>query len=163
MAEVVVADAGPLIALGRLDRLSLLPQIFERVLVPRAVYGETQFHPDRSDARAIALALREAIIVLDESVSGPVDLPGEVDLGEGEAEAIALAVRLGCGVLIDERQGRAVAAAMRLRVIGTLGVLVIARRRGLVPLLKPLLDELMKSGYHLSAELVQAALRQASE
>jgi uncharacterized protein len=52
---------------------------------------------------------------------------------------------------------------MHLRVIGTVGVLVIARRRGLVPLLKPLLENLMESGYHLSAELVQAALQQVSE
>lgn len=50
MAEIVVADAGPLIALGRLDKLSLLGAIFDGVIVPQAVYDETQSRPDLPDA-----------------------------------------------------------------------------------------------------------------
>lgn len=43
MAEIVVADAGPLIALGRLHKIELLAQVFEKAIVPRIVYDETQF------------------------------------------------------------------------------------------------------------------------
>ena len=66
-------------------------------------------------------------------------------------------------MLIDEKLGRAVAEELNLRVIGTLGVLVIARMRGLVPALKPLLEELSTSGHHLSPALIQGALRQVGE
>jgi len=109
LAEIVVADAGPLIAFG----LKLLP-------------------PD-------------------------------VELGEGEAVAIALAAGRGHGVLIDEKLGRAVAEGLSLKVIGTVGVLLIARKRDLIAAVKPLLEDLKASGHRLSEDLVVEALRRAGE
>jgi predicted nucleic acid-binding protein len=53
LAEIVVADAGPLIAFGRLDKFSVLSAIFDRVIVPQAVYEETQSRPATPDASAI--------------------------------------------------------------------------------------------------------------
>ena len=46
MAEIIVADAGPLMAFGRFDKLSLLGAICDRVIVPQAVYEETQSRSD---------------------------------------------------------------------------------------------------------------------
>ena len=155
MAEIVVADAGPLIALGRLRRIELLPQVFEKVIVPQAVFEETQFRPDLADAQAISDACRSGRFVVDSSPPDFAILPPDANLGFGEAAAICLAAALGHGVLIDEKLGRAVAEGLKLSVIGTVGVLLIARRRGLIPVLKPLLEELSASGQHLSAALVQ--------
>ena len=162
MAEIVVADAGPLIAFGRLHQIDLLGRVFERVVVPRAVFEETQRRPDLPDARAIVDAARSGVLFVDDSAPGSARLPG-ADLGEGEAAAILLAAERGHGVLIDDKQGRAVAAALNLRVIGTVGVLLIARQGGLIPAIKPVLEHLMASGYHLSEDLAHAALRQAGE
>ena len=163
MAEIVVGDAGPLIALGRLRKLELLPRLFHKVIVPRAVFQETQIRPDLADARAILAAERSGAFVLDDSPPKLETLPPDADLGEGETAAIALAAAYGHGVLIDEKHGRAVAVMLHLKVIGTVGVLLIARQRGLIPALKPLLEELSASGHHLSPGLVAAALRQAGE
>ena len=97
MAEIVVADAGPLIALGRLRKIELLAQIFETVIVPRAVFEETQFRPDLVDARAISAARQSGVFVVDDSSVSFVILPSDADLGDGEAAAICLAAALGHG------------------------------------------------------------------
>jgi len=90
-------------------------------------------------------------------------LPSDVELGEGEAVAIAFAAERGYGVLIDEKLGRSVAEALNLKVIGTVGVLLIARRRNLITAVKPFLDDLRTSGHRLSEELMRDALRRAGE
>lgn len=163
MADIVVADAGPLIAFGRLDKLSLLGAIFERVIVPRAVYEETQSRPELPDALAIRAAANGGSLQVDASAPDRPDLPGEIELGEGEAAAIALAAKLGYGVLMDDSQGRLAAAMLKLRVIGTVGVLILARERGLIPALAPVLEDLRASGYYLSDALIQAALQRVGE
>ncbi len=163
MAEIVVADAGPLIALGRLRKIELLARIFAKVIVPRIVFEETQSRPDLQDARAIVAARQSGVFIVDSSSAGSANLPADGELGDGEAAAISLAAALGHGVLIDDKHGRAVAATLNLRTIGTVGVLLIARRRELIPALKPLLEELKASGYYLSADLVQEALRRVGE
>lgn len=163
MAEIVVADAGPLIALGRLRKMELLAEIFERVIVLRVVFEETQSRPDLADALAISAAWQSGVFVVDDSSASSAILPSDADLGDGEAAAICLAAALGHGVLIDEKLGRVVAEQLNLTVIGTVGVLLIARTRGLIPALKPLLEELSASGHHLSSALIQGALRQVGE
>ena len=163
MAEIVVADASPLIAFGRLGQVGLLSQIFAKVIVPRAVFEETLFRPELPDAKAISEALRAGMLTVDESSSSLAQIPPDAELGIGEAAAIGLAVALGHGVLIDEKVGRAVAEERHLKVIGTVGVLLIARKRGLIPALKPALEQLSASGFHLSSRLIHEALRQAGE
>lgn len=158
MAEIVVADASPLIALARIDQLALLPQIFSRVILPIAVYSETQRRPTLPDAIAIRDAGRQALfLVYEESIGIVTGLPS--GLGEGEAAAISLASELGCGVFMDEKAGRAAAKVRGIRTIGTIGVLSLARNRGLIPALQPLIVGLQDSGYYLGSDLVEAALR----
>ena len=137
MAEIVVADAGPLIAFGRLDKFSVLSAIFDRVIVPQAVYEETQSRPEIPDASAIRVAAQSGALTLDASAPDRPNLPGEIELGEGEAAAIALAAKLGYGVLMDNLQGRSAASMLKLRVIGSVGVLILAKQRGLAPALAP--------------------------
>ena len=87
------------------------------------------------------------------------------ELDIGEAEAITLAVELGriC-VLLDEHRGRRIAARVYgLEVRGTLGVLTDARRRGLLPALRPTLERLVQGGIFLSPKLIDDALRTVGE
>lgn len=163
MAEIIVADAGPLIAFGRLDKFSVLSAVFDRVIVPQAVYEETQSRPATADASAIRAAAQSGALTLDATVPDRPDLPGEIELGEGEAAAIALAVRLGYGVLMDDLQGRSAASMLKLRVIGSVGVLILAKQRRLIPALAPLLEALRASGYYLSDALIQEALQRVGE
>lgn len=159
---MVVADAGPLIALGLLDALALLSAVHRRVIVPREVERECLARPDKPAVAAIGRAFAQGRLL--RQPDGPV-LPGQTiaSLGAGESAAIELAEALDAIVLIDERRGRAVAAARGLRVIGTVAVLLTARQRGHIPAIAPLLQALREGGYFLSDGLVAAALARAGE
>ena len=85
-------------------------------------------------------------------------------LGDGEQEAIALAVAIGAeAVLIDERAGRRVAEEVGLRVIGTLGLLLEAKRAGHIRTIRAELDKLLETSFFLSPQLYDQLLRLAGE
>ena len=86
------------------------------------------------------------------------------DLDRGEAEVIALAQELNADlVIIDERLARRHAKRLGLNLTGTLGVLLKAKRQGLLPAIKPLIDQLRHGGIWLSDALVAEALKLAEE
>jgi predicted nucleic acid-binding protein len=85
-------------------------------------------------------------------------------LGPGESEAISLALEIHADrLIVDERAGRRVAEALGIRVAGVLGLLVLAKQRGLVPFVRPHLDALLQSGFRADPELVKRILRRAGE
>ena len=156
--KVVVSDSGPLIALGRLDLLHLLPALFAQVQVPQAVIDECMARPQNADASRIQLALGQQWLMPCDVT--PVSIPG-LDLGE--RAAIARALELGAGLLADDKAARNYAAATGLVVIGTLGVLVLARRAGYIGAIRPLVDALRASGQRLSNAAVAQVLAAVSE
>jgi predicted nucleic acid-binding protein len=160
LAEVV-ADAGPLIAFGRIDRLELLSQVLGTVLVPDVVARECLADPLKPGARAIDAGLRSGLLsrVPDPKASER----AFVVLDAGESAAIGLAMQRAVAVLIDEKLGRRVAAHLGVAVIGSAGVLLAAKRRGLVAAVGPILDALMASGYRFSTDLVRTVLIRAGE
>jgi len=87
----------------------------------------------------------------------------KIDLGE--AEAIALALELQAGLLLmDERRGRIVATRYGLQVTGLLGVLIQAKRNHLIPIVKPLIDQLIEQvDFRVSDQLYTTILKIAGE
>lgn len=81
----------------------------------------------------------------------------------GEAEAVALASERGWPIVLDDRQARAVARRLDLQIVGTVAVLVRAKRQGLINTIGPLLDELSEKDFRISEALRQEALRLAGE
>jgi len=156
--RIVVSDAGPLISLGRLDQLPLLGALFAEVQVPDIVIDECLARPDMPDAQRIWQALASGLLLRCPAPS--MQLPG---LQPGESAAIGRALEIGAALLMDERAGRSRALALGLEVTGTVGVLVRARRRGLVGPLTPLLAALRASGQRLSDALVRQALADVGE
>lgn len=147
----VIVNATPLIALALLERLDLLRQMFEEVLVPAAVYDEVAFQgAGRPGAMAIAqadwlqVAAPEAVPTIEPMLMG---------LDEGEMQVLLLArERQPDWVLIDERHGRRVAKAMGLPVKGTLGILLAAALAGLLSRSEALeaLERLVEGGIRIS-------------
>lgn len=127
---VVVADTSPLNYLVQIDCEHLLPALFEKVLIPAAVWTEL----DHAGApRVVKEFLRSAPawLAVREAHAAP-DL-AQVGLHPGESEAIQLALDEHADLLLmDEKRGVRMARQLGLEVTGTLGVLVRAGRRGLI-------------------------------
>ena len=85
-------------------------------------------------------------------------------LGRGEAEALALAQREPAAVLLlDDLRARKVAERLQLRRMGTVALLGLAKREGLIERLKPCLEALVASGVFIRQELIDAALKEVGE
>jgi predicted nucleic acid-binding protein len=149
LREAVVCDSSCLIALERIGHLDLLPALFHPVQAPPTVLQEFGASPEW---------LR---------VEAPTDRALVVALGmlmdAGEAEAVALASERGWPIILDDRQARAVARRLDLQIVGTVAVLIRAKRQGLIEAIGPLLDDLAKNEFRLSEALRQEALRLAGE
>jgi predicted nucleic acid-binding protein len=160
----IVADTGPIIALSKIGKISLLKSIAEEVLIPPMVYKEL-FGKIGSESNEIDRALNTFIhlkkeITLDEATEMAL-----ADLGEGEKQAIGLASNLGEDVLllIDDRAGRRVAEKLNIATTGLVGLLVVAKEMGFVESVGPLIEDLRHSGYWLSDDLITTAKRLAGE
>ena len=158
----IVCNAGPLIALALAGQLRVLGELYQRVLVPEAViYEVTGAGAGRVGAEKVASSSW-----LERVPPGPSLEPLLAkELGPGEAAVISAAHRLGARlVLIDERRGRRIAEqAYGLRVKGTAGVLVFAKRAGLISAVRPCLEAMRSGGYYLSQRLFERALEEAGE
>jgi predicted nucleic acid-binding protein len=130
----VLSNAGPLMALGKLNRLDLLTELYEQVQIPRAVYTETVTQGlayGANDALTIKIFWQHQnwpIIDVAEKVLAA--YRPSVILDQGEIELLALAQTLSEYepplVLLDDEVARAEARRLHLRVRGTVGVLVEA-------------------------------------
>lgn len=153
MSAPVVSNSSPLIALERIGRLDVLRGLFETVSVPAAVVAEV------TPAMTLPAWIRQRDLtqtIIPAVLTAP--------LGAGEREAISLALEAGaCLVILDDRPARRTAQALSLPVIGTLGVLLAAKRRGLVPDVRSCLDELMQQDFRVSPRLREDVLRDAGE
>jgi len=159
-AELLVADAGPLIALARIDALGLLARKNLKVLVPAQVAAECTSQTDRPGADLIQKAIDQGVLQVISPVKDDerVITPG---LDEGERTAITLALARQAVLLIDDRIGRRQAVALGLTVIGTLGILLSAKRRGEVHAIAPMLGQFHAVGYFISPALAERALELA--
>jgi hypothetical protein len=158
----IVSNSGPLVALSAVFAFDLLRQLHGSILIPPAVYEEVVVAGSgRPGAREVSSSPW-----IQTAKSRPKPDPMLVEeLGSGEAEAIALAVEVRAQrLLLDDRRARRIAEiAYRLSVQGVAGVLVAARKRGLVETIRPLLVGMRAAGYHLSDRLILAACREVGE
>jgi predicted nucleic acid-binding protein len=158
---IVISDSSSLIAIAAVGHLEVLRGLYRQVIVPQAVWSEIT-RPNRPGAADIQSADWIAVFSVTNRalISG---LPRPVGLGE--AEAIVLAQELGADILlIDERRARKTAVELGLPVTGLLGVLLEAKRAGLITALKPILDQMEAVvAFRLKRSLYDATLRVAGE
>ena len=159
---IVVANAGPLITLARIDHLDLMPKMYGQVSIPPAVQREViNFGLQRPGATEIKEASWIQVVQIQDTIALNL-LRERLDLGESEAIVLALDIQADL-LLIDEARGRRVAEARGLNKTGTVGTLILAKQRGLIPAITPLLDNLMAAGFHMSPNLYQTAQSLANE
>lgn len=155
----IVCNTGPIIALAKIDRFELLRDLFETVVIPEAVLQEV-----RDDVSLSALASAQQWLKIGSVKNRLAVQVLQEDLDAGESEAIVLAAQINADLLIiDERAATNRARNLRLRTTGTLGLLLIAKDRALLNEIKPVLDELRRTGFHMSDELYHELLISADE
>ena len=152
-AGPVISNSSPLIGLEQIGLLHILESLFGEVRVPLAVVNEV----------APTVSLPEWIVCV------PVIQPlaaavMRISLGPGESEAITLALQEQARlVILDDRPARRVAAALGLKVIGTLGLLLAAKNKGLISAVTPAIQALATHHFHAAPQLVEQVLRDANE
>ena len=156
----VVLNNTPLVALWNLARLDLLGALFGDLLIPRAVYEE--FLAVSREKRRRALAASEFLRVAD--LADPQRALAYAGLHRGEAEVIALAEeRTARLVIIDDRRARRYAERLGFPRTGTLGVLLLAKERGLVKSVAAEITRLQEAGLYLGPILIAKARELAGE
>lgn len=156
----VVVNASPLISLFRSGQADLLPRLFRRIVVPDAVWNEVVVE-DKDDAVARELSAQSWPV--PESVN-PSPRVNAWNLGAGETAVLshALAHRPHRAI-IDDAAARRCAITLDIPVLGTGGIILLAKRRGLIPSIGASLEKLRAGGLWLSDELVTALKAQAGE
>ena len=157
---IVISDTTPLNYLVLIEQQELLVQLFNRVIIPQGVWKELQAEGTPESVRTWVdnkpdwLVVKQANFPADSALAA---------LGHGEQEAILLAQDLNADLLLmDDKDGRAEAARRNLIVVGTLGVLDAAAKRGLLNLPEAL-ARLQRTSFRASEELIRSLLEQDAE
>jgi predicted nucleic acid-binding protein len=157
----IICNTSPLQYLHQIGRLDLLPRLVSRIVVPTAVAAEL------AEGRRLGLdlPLPEALSWADlRKPRSEEVLRLAADLGSGETAVLALALEsTDAVVILDDALARRHAEVLGLRLTGTLGVLLDAKRAGLVPEVAPLLNDLQALGFRLSRKTRDAVVRLAGE
>lgn len=149
MKEKIIADSTCLIGLERINHLRLLKELYETVIIPPEVEKESGILKDwikvkKPDNTLLVYSLK---LIMD----------------SGEAEAIALASMMGKSIILDDKQARNIAKRMKLKVIGTVGILIKAKNAGIIHAVKPIIEDLERNNFYISENLKNEALIIAKE
>lgn len=157
----VVCNTSPLLYLHQVGHLELLRELYGRIQVPPAVRAELRAG---LDGGAPAPDIDKISWIHVQDLRDASLLPAIIDLGSGEAEAIALALAApGSLLILDDALGRRIAHVSGVTYTGTLGVLIRAKKDGLLPRVSPVLEALKETTMYLSRELIATVLREAGE
>ena len=161
MVDVWVCNSSPLIALARIQRLDLIESLTAEVVVPATVLLEIEAGADRD--RAVYAVRSSPRLRIRPDVEIPEAVRSwQLDLGESQVLAMSLQ-QPGCGVVIDDRAARRCAASFSIPMIGTIGIVALARQRGTLKSAAPVYEALRDAGLFVSPALVKAILAQFGE
>jgi len=160
----IISNTGPMIGLAKIDKLSLLNDLAEEVLIPPLVYREL-LGKYGWESNRIDLALKNFIKVTELS-----DISNEIEqvistLDDGEKQVISLGSITSHKfiLLLDDKAGRNAVKKLGLPTTGLVGVLILAKEKGLINEVSSLLEELRIHGYWLGDSLIKTAKKLAGE
>lgn len=151
MDKLIISDTSCLIALANIDKLTLLKDLYKEVIITQDVYLE------------FGGKLPEWIIITEvKNKQKQEELESKLD--KGEASSIALALELDNSILIiDEIKGRKVAKSLNIEIIGTIGVILLADKKGLIKDVVGIILRLVNKGFRLSDKIVDSILDKYSK
>lgn len=156
----VLANNTPLVAFWTVSKLGILKALFNEVLIPPAVNDEFLAFEKESRQKMLAHAPWIKVVPLD----NPTRSNAFAGLDRGEAEVLALAEEQNPSlVLIDERKGRQFAKRLGLPLSGTVGVLLLAKEKGLLTAIMPVLSAIQDAGLYFDVSLIEKVRQTAGE
>ena len=157
---IVISDTSVITNLIQLDSLSLLNQLFGRIVIPQKVFGELAKVPGQVEIIEQTDWI-EINPISDQKLFDRI----EKNVDPGEAEAIVLAIEMNAdALLIDEKKGRKIAQEYGITITGLLGILVDAKQENLIQGVKPILDRLIfEIGFRVSPKLYREILEKVNE
>jgi len=161
----VVSNTSPILNLAIVGQLDLLRQQFTEVLIPPAVLTELKPQVDFPGSASVRRALETQWLRVVELTDVHLSHALMLELDDGEAAAIALALELDIKqILMDERDGRTKANALGLHPVGVLGILLRAKRDGVLSSVATTVQALrQEAGFFVADDLLEAILREADE
>jgi len=151
MRKTIISDTSCLIVLTNIGELDLLKNLYGQIMTTAEVaveFGEPI--PKWIEINAPTDKYRQKIL--------------ELQIDKGEASAIALALEIpDSTIILDDQKARKLAEKLELEITGTIGVIIKAKLRGVIPSIKPLLAEIRKTNFRLTNELEKQALLEAGE
>ncbi len=156
----VISNTTPILSLLKIGKLSILEELYDKVIIPCAVYEEIEQGKEKPYYQDLK-KLDWIDIKHIKSEKSRLFFP---DLDKGEAEVLILSVEENADlVIIDELLGRRYAKQMNINLTGTMGILLKAKLKGLIPSVKELLFELREKGSWLNPKLIAKILKLAGE
>lgn len=156
----VIVNTSPLFYLHQIERLDLLQALYRRIIAPTSVQRELL----AGQTQGLSIPALEQLDWVEIASANARFLPNVTDLGEGEAEVIAIGIENpGSLLILDDALGRRIARLYQLTYTGTLGVLIRAKELGHLTEVLPLIQRLQDRGMWLSPPLIENILGLAGE
>lgn len=155
---MIVSDASPLIVLLKTNNITILKDLFQQITIPQAVYKEIT-------AKEQEKSLFDKIDWIKIRKIKNADMASFIEklLDKGETEAIILAKELQTKLLIDDAKARKYAKMLDIEVIGTLGLLKMAKTHGIIISVRGVISKMLDEGYYINDELIKSLLIDVGE
>jgi predicted nucleic acid-binding protein len=151
MPKTIISDTSCFIVLKNISELEILHKLYGQIITTPEIakeYGEA--FPEWVEITTVKDKYRQQLL--------------EMQIDKGESSAIALALETqDCTIILDDYKARKIAAQLGLNYTGTIGVIIKAKLKGIIPSVKPLLEKIKQTDFRLSAELELFALKEAKE
>ncbi len=151
MNSIIISDTSCLIALSKINKLDLLRDLYQEIIITKEVFEE------------FGGSLPDWISTIDvKDKKKQQDLERLLD--KGEASSIALALEIdNATLIIDESKGRRIAQSLNVDIIGTIGVILLAGKKGLIKDVIGTVLRLVNKGFRLSDNLVNIIIENYSK
>ncbi len=158
----IISNSTPLIALNKVGKLNLLKEIYGEIIIPYAVYEEVIIKPKLKDIDDFIQ--NSGFIKIVRIKNNEAKEFFQPSLHKGEIEVMILAREEKADLsIIDDLLARKYAKYHNLKITGTIGVLIKAKETGLIPEIKPIIDELINSGIYIDKRLYEKVIKMAKE
>ena len=151
MPKTIISDTSCFIILTNIDELELLHKVYGQIITTPDIaieYGDTL--PDWVQIISVTDKYKQQLL--------------EMQIDKGESSALALALEIpGSTVILDDYKARKIAERLGITFSGTIGVIIKAKLKGIIPSIKPILEKIKQTDFYLSAEIELQALKEAKE